>query len=462
MLKFQLKVLVVLLAAFSVLSCSKDVMYDDETVNQPGTSVGPSSGNGVAKLVVRTRTSTEETSDSKVSYPVNIYVFDANERCVAMNVISAGETSLTMELLEGDYTVCAVAGANGDTYSLPSQTEAALTSVVSLADGKQHSDIMTAKNSISLVDGGTHTLTLALQRKVFELQNVKITKVPTNIKTVSVSIAPLYKNVCIDGDYADGAGSYTLELTKGEERTYASSKTVYLMASAGPVTITVNLTNSAGTKSYSYTSSEKFEPNYKLRITGTYTSKVGVTLNGVLEGTAWAGEKDINFSFDENGSTPGTVDPGDNTGGEDVEGDVPAVGTLYKGCYVLKSVSNADKSVSVTLLSPKNITGIVQKGDAETVVEKAVATALSGIATDGIKGWRLPDTDELLLLFSCYSDYNNVISGSSGYDRFIYANFFFYRNAEGVISSRSGSVQNRDVTVDAKTVLRAVTTLTFR
>ena len=462
MLKKTFKTLVFLLATVSILSCSKDVMYDDETTNQPGVTTKPSDGTGIAKLVVRTRTSTTETEDSKVSYPVNIYVFDTNEKCVAMNVISAGEKSLSMELLEGDYTVCAIAGAEDGVYSLPSQTDATLSTVISLIDGNEHSDIMTAKNSISLVDGGTHTLTLALQRKVFELQSIKITKVPTNIKTVSVTIAPLYKNICMSGDYADATGSYTQVLTKGEDRTYTSSSTVYLLASDGPVTITVSLTNSAETKSYSYTSSEKLEPNYKLRITGTYTSKVGVTLNGVVEGTAWAGERNIDFSFDESGSSPGVTEPDDNTGGSGEHGDIPSVGTLYKGCYVLKSSTNTDKSVSVTLLSPRNISGIVQKGDSESTVETAVSNELSNIDCEGITGWRLPDLDELLLIISSYSEYNSAISGKSGYDRIVYSNFFFYRNSQGVIASRSGNIQDKDVSVDAKTVLRALTTVTFR
>lgn len=50
--------------------------------------------------------------------------------------------------------------------------------------------------------------------------------------------------------------------------------------------------------------------NYKINITGTYNEN-GITLNGTITGATWQGVKNINFNFDETGSS---ID--ENTGSE--------------------------------------------------------------------------------------------------------------------------------------------------
>ena len=57
--------------------------------------------------------------------------------------------------------------------------EDVMSSAIALREGKSHGDLMTAKATATLVDGGTNTVTLGMERKTMLIQSVEIKKVPT-------------------------------------------------------------------------------------------------------------------------------------------------------------------------------------------------------------------------------------------------------------------------------------------
>lgn len=372
--------------ALVLTGCGKDVVED---------SVSQTS----SVLQIRTRSGGE----AAVSYPVNVYVFQ-NDECKAEQVIGDADQSLKLTLPEGDYSVFAIGGADAETYTLPAKEDATKTTPLTLNEGKSLTDLMAASSTVTLIDGGSNTLTLGLERKVMLVQSITISKVPAAATAVSLSMAPLYQALTVGTSYAAETGTATIALTKQEDgRTWKSTAEQFLLPpSSQPATIAVNITTSDGTKSYSYSSNEELEAGYKINIEGTYTEAVGVELTGTITGATWKGERTITFNFDESGATGSTTEEptpsepssGDNT----VTGDIPAVNTLYQGCFVLSVTNDGDNSAEVVLVSPNE----VEVGKSRTEIdngnidlEEYVNSKIIEASVDGIDDWRLPTLEEL-------------------------------------------------------------------
>ena len=340
------KLMLLVIAAMVLFSCEKYTEVTDITNKEANST-----------LIIRTRAlSTSETDDSKISYPINIYIFNENT-CVETTTIESEETPISLKLPEGNYDVYAIAGADAETYDLPTKENATKESIINLKTDKTYTDLMTAKNSVTLAYGEENTLTLSLERKVMLLENVTIKNIPSNVIAVSVTISPLYENVLLNGEYSGTNGSQIIELTKGSDgTTWENNYNAYLLEACGQATIKVSLKTDSKTKSYSYTSTDELKANYKININGNYNEN-GITLNGTITGATWNGTKDINFNFDESGSTTDeTTNPGTDEGnneedtGETTTGNAPEVGTLYNECYVLKSEQTGN-GTKVTLMS---------------------------------------------------------------------------------------------------------------
>lgn len=362
-------------------------------------------------LQVRTRAA-GAGDESVVSYPVHVYVFKGS-KCVALQTIEDENQTLSIPLVEGAYSVYAFGGATSESYLLPTMQEAAADMEISLRSGQSHGDLMAAKSNVTLVDGGTNTLTLAMERKVMLLQSVVLNKIPASATAVSITLSPLWQR--LEGtDLAGETGAATIDLTEQEDgKTWKLASAQYLLPpSESSTTITVNIVKSGGTSSYTYNTGEQLGEGYKLNIEGTYTEAVGVTLAGTITGSVWKDEKTIAFEFDESGSSASEgEDEGGDEGNNDngvVTGTIPAVGDTYEGCYVV-SVSESNGVADVLLLSPTQKT-VLAGGETQDEAKTKVETAMSDCAVDGINGWRLMTLEEATTI--CNSSAPNLKHGS--------------------------------------------------
>lgn len=391
-------IILLLLMAVSVFSSCEKFNEDEVVENKEANST----------LIVRTRAAandgTESGTESIISYPINIYVFDESNECVAVSTLSSADDELSLKLPEGMYEVCAVAGASADSYELPTQETATKETVLTLKDGQKHGDLMTANNTVTLEYGGTNTLTLALERKVMLIESVTINNVPASVSNVSVSIHPLKANLLLDGSYSGENGASEIELTEDVDgSTWKNTDGVYLLEAVGRPTVEVTFTINGETVSYSYTCDRELKANHKVFITGTFTGD-GIEMTGSISGVEWAEDEEIEFDFGGKESG-GTDDNGD------VEtSDVPTVGTLYKGCYVLKSETNGGMT-TLTLMYPENYSQVwgFDKDDQESI-EAELTTVLAGLSVEGISTeWRLPTLEEIEILGKNYNEINEKI-----------------------------------------------------
>ena len=369
------------ITATMLAGCSKDTFEESMVSGEPN-----------AMLQVRTRAGGDEAI---ISYPVQVYVFQGEE-CKAVQTIGDEGQTLNIALVEGTYSVYAVGGASSTDYTLPTKDEAMTTTVIALKDGKALTDLMAAKANVTLVDGGTNTVTLGLERKVMLIQDITINKVPTAATAVTVTISPLWQNLTVGGTYAGTSGNNNITLTKqADGRTWKTSANAYLLPpSDSPASISVNITIGGTTKSYTYSTTDELEAGYKINIEGTYTEAVGVNLTGTITGATWLGERTITFNFDEGGSSS-SVDP---EVPEDPEvpttpGNtswLPAVGSTYSGCTVLAATATGDDTADLLLLAP------TETAFGSTPTDALADIVLGNVATTtGISGWRVPTVADM-------------------------------------------------------------------
>lgn len=339
---------------------------------------------------------------------------------------------------------------------------------ITLKEGKSHGDLMMAKSNVTLVDGGTNTLTLGLERKIMELKSVVLNNIPSAATAVSVTISPLWQQ--LEGiTYTEQEGEATIALTKQENtRTWTLASTQYLLPPSGnTLTIAVNIVKPTGTTTYTYNSSEVLEAAGKVNIEGTYTEAVGVTLTGTITGATWKSEKTISFEFNESGTQ--TADSGNGngneTGGGDnnnndnnndddvITGNVPTVGSTYQTCYVL-AVTEKDNGISeVLLLSPtQRILDFTSSGVTASEALTMAEAAIPECSVDNIDGWRLMTKVEAEVIRKD----NNVPNKSN--------NKYLYINADGKL--RIGELGTTQVsegwTFKNNAVLRPVTIIKIK
>ena len=371
------------LAVLGLTACEKGLDAEGEFTSSTASQVT----NSVLQVTTR---GGGGSNDATIAYPVQVYVFQGDD-CKAVQTIGDEGQTLNIPLVEGTYSVYAA------------------TTALTLKEGRTLTDLMAAQATATLVDGGTNTVTLGLQRKTMLIQDVIIKKIPTAATAVSVTIAPLWQSLTVSGAFATANASTTIALTKqADNRTWTNDATAFVMPpSSQPASVSVNITIGGTTKTYTYSTTDQLEAAYKINIDGTYAEAVGVSLTGTITGATWLGERTISFEFDENGSN--VSGNNDNNGGGNNNNDnpnnqdnFPAAGDTYQGCYVLAvSVIDAN-SAELTLLSPNE----------STVTSASNANAaLATLGVDGISDWSIPNQAQMDLFYAAKGDITPAPAG---------------------------------------------------
>ena len=423
---------------------------------------GAAEGNSVLNVVTRSG-----ESDAKVSYPITVYVMNTDGQCVRKLQLLTANDQLSMKLQPLTYNIYAIAGAADGDYSLPGQDDATATSEITLNEDATHGDLMSAKNTVTMSEEESSTLTLSLSRKVMHLESLVINNVPKSVDAVTVTLAPIYDNLLLNGEYSSTTGTQTVALTEQSDgTTWQNDDELFLLPSAGNATITVKFSRGGTVTSYAYSSPLALEANKHIRITGTFTGTDELALSGVITGATWNGTTTIEFNFDEEGSTTtgGGTTTDDNSGNQDdngseddvMEGTAPAVGSIYKECYVISSTDDADYTF-VTVIHKTEV-AIDGSSLSEDELDNAIDIALPNFDINGITGWRLP-TEAEIDSWSFVAIKNGIASipGSKAMS----TKYYYYQAVNGVkaFSSAANFVIDRDYTYGE--CLRPVTTLKF-
>lgn len=362
--------------------CSEQVMNEDMRVEIP---------QGQSLLRVQTRSATPPQEGQ-------VYVFNSLGDCVRLLSTDESGQLASTNLVAGDYTVCAIGGEDLSAYTLPDQDVASVSSVITLAEGEEMTDLFMTSSDVTLTEGNASNLELELERQVIMIKEVSIKQVPTDVTKVEVSISPLHEGIQLDGTFTEAHTSLTLDLTKSSDnKTWTNGENQpYGFPSDGNPTITISFTLSNGVKTYSYQASEPFAANHQVVLEGTYSEAQDAILSGTLIAKAWEADKSESFEFNE-----------DNLVVPEAPA-VPEAGGTYLGYYVV-SVNSSDRTA--VLLRKTQEDGI---GSAEEMAERAAA--INKPEGDGITcgEWRLPTVEECRIFLED-DNVNHKIYGASYY-----------------------------------------------
>lgn len=439
------------LSLMSLTACEKEIISEESTNSQ---STPPNSS-----LAIMTRSG---GTDGVVSYPITVYVMNNLGTCVDQKVLSSADDDLVFQLEAQKYDVYAIGGATTEAYNLPSQSDAAKDSEISLKEGATHGDLMSAKNSVELEQGEEGSIVLSMSRKVMKVNSVEIKDIPAEVTNVSITIGPLQEALLLDGTYIDGSDIQGINLTRQSDgTTWKNAEAVNLLPANGDATVTVKLTTEEGTKSISYICPTMLEANHEINITGTYVpaASLFVTLNGTITGASWEAPIDINFTFNEEGSQ--TTGNGGNSGGNEdgVEpGTAPAIKTWYKDCYAIMSADDETGNYTiVTFMHRNEVSGLYTSGMTEAELEAAINESLSSSAfeVNDVTGWRLPTLAEANAFQ--WGAFNTAATDHGGVT--IDPNNYHFYKEDNHLYCFTSNVKDRAYTYGR--ALRPVTTLKF-
>lgn len=378
-----MKHLTILAALCVLLSCEKSLDESDPEA----TGQWPQAS---ARLHIITRAGDEEPTYNPIKQG-RIYIFDSNEKCFDLLTTDESNNSATIDLPAGTYTLYAVGGEDLSRFTLPTVSEASPTSVISCASGKIMDDLLLKSATVELGDNESLNQTISLEHKVFSLTAVEVANVPSNVTAVTLSIAPLYQSIKLDGTYVSSpTGSYQVALTKAATgNTWQATPNQMLFPSKGTPTIKVSFTTSEGTQSYSYTASEELPPNHHFTIKGTYVAAKGIALTGILTASAWGEDRTVTFNFDET--------------------SIPVAGSRYDGYYVI-SVDETARTALLRATSnvPFTAPGSTAADAPESQWITAMNTALAAYPkpTGAVGDWRIPTYEEAKIFLSDASLYS--------------------------------------------------------
>lgn len=347
-----------------------------DTEGEPGSGTLPA----LNDLNINTRTQDIGTTPT---LPIHIYAFDSKGTCAAQQTLTTADADIVLQLPAGSYTIYALAGATDLRYQLPDASAATAEHIIMLQDGHTtHGELEAGAATITLEDERTTDLTITLTRIVAQV-TAAFSQLPTDVTAVSIALEPLAQQLKLNGTYGTLVGPTTFALTQDSDGQWITAEPVYLLPSQENITVSITLTKAGGdTHTYAYNSNIRLTANYKHSLQATYTESHGPDINGSLQSTDWAGEQEINFDFG-----PGGTSGNDNT--EPVT-NLPAVGTLYQGCYVLAVTDATATSANLLLVAPKEWTDLT-KDDAESTI--------STYTTGTLDEWALPTRSQAEMIY---------------------------------------------------------------
>lgn len=397
---------VALAVVCSLVACEK-ADFADWDEEEDGNSVETSS------LTVLTRSG----EDEKVSYPVNVYVMDDAGKCVDLKQLDSASDELKFSLSAGTYDVYAIAGADEESYELPTKDNAQKSSEVKLREDMEHGDLMVSSDNVVVTKDEKNTLTLTMSRKVSEVEAVKIEGVPSDATAVEITLSPLVKNIRLDGTNSDETTSKTFPLIKSSTNgTWVTTSTGYILESTSNLTIKVGMTIDGSKSSYTCNYKGKVEANHKLTINGTYNNNT-VALQGVLTGAKWGDPVTIDFEVggENNNDNSSSEEDNKNTGDDTQKEGSTSVGSIYDNCLVIKSATNGN-TMTLTLmageedekLSYTKYDNCDDNAEFQQGLLKSVNTALTSLYSDS--ELRLPTEEEVKYLADNVEEINDNIN----------------------------------------------------
>lgn len=335
-----------------------------------------------SKLKVITRTEGTETAPNEGL----IYLFNNNGECTNKIDMKDLANNAAISTKPGKYKITAIGGDNLSNYTLPDKENATDSSEITLNEGKRLSDLLLITDSITLDEGITNQINLTLNREVLCIKEIKIEKVPTDVKSAEITIAPVYKAIKLNGKYTNKTD--TLKFTLKKDATTGNwinkEDSVFSLPSSGNPTIKLTTASDSVKKEYTFETTKPLRKNYFVKLNITYNEGLKTYMCSSLTAPEWDGTDESSYTIDEgNVTATDSIKTGDDKTGEQ-KNEKPAAGNSYNGYFVVSAAEG--KAVLLSKVQYTNVT----KEETMNKRSKEIKRPEGAI----IDHWRLPTHDE--------------------------------------------------------------------
>ena len=321
-----------------------------------------------------------------MEYPVRVFCTDAAGKNIIDKTFRQGD-EMKLSLAEGEYGISAFVGMDEGCYMLKNGI-----------DGKQ----MVTMKSNSMSDKplrAAHT-TLQIDKQtdvnmvpayVVASAEVELTNIPSGVKSVSVSVSPVYSGYNISGGYSDETQSGMIQCYEKDGK-WISDQKFFFPVEKRKTTVSVSIDRGDKVDNYSYTMINGLQPGQPYKFTGGYEgdggdSGNGLNMDGEFQISGWNMEEEIVLDLED--ETP--VEGGEDGGDGDVDipdyeietflvDAIPSADVIWGPFYVWKVEEQSTDEALITIISPKQWFQTFAEGEAlEMLIEHDV---------DGMTVWR--------------------------------------------------------------------------
>ena len=354
-----------------------------------------------------------------MEYPVRVFCTDAaGKNVVDKTFIQRDEMKLS--LAEGEYGINAFVGMDEGCYMLKNGI-----------DGKQ----MVTMKSNSMSDKplrAAHT-TLQIDKQtdvnmvpayVVASAEVEFTNIPSGVKSVSVSVSPVYSGYNISGGYADEIQSGMIQCYEKDGK-WISDQKFFFPVEKRKTTVSVSIDRGDKVDNYSYTMINGLRPGQPYKFTGGYEgdggdSGNGLNMDGEFQISGWNMEEEIVFDLEDETPVEGGEDGGD--GDVDIPDyeietflveSIPSADVIWGPFYVWKAEEQSADEAIVTIISKEQYYQTFEEGEALMI--------LNDYEIDEITGWRTftkVEAEEFYKEFSSELDDLNAYLEKNGHSTF--------------------------------------------
>ena len=386
------------------------------------------------EVIVTTR------GDTDTPLQTRLYIFNDADHCIQLLAPDEHEQFVTTSLTTGTYDLYGIASDDLSNFSLPTLDDAMPTTEITVAPGKQRSDLLIGHEQITLEDGDHENIDIQLTRKVTHVTSMIIHEVPSDVEQVSVAIHPMYQNLLLDGTLDDPTGTYTVHLTNLGAGDWQATPDEMILPCMKKPTITITFTKGETAKSYTYAAAQAINANTNVTLEGTFVGQKGIVLTATMTPQTWeTTPQDITFDFDEN----------------------PIAGQTYQGYFV---VANDPTSRTATLLAQARVNFTAPEGNAQADWLPVLNAAMSSYEKPSFAvtadHWRLPTTAECAI-FSKNTDYVTNFNKNTGYSPFFFCLDDTTLKWGMSAKTESGIVFYAESSLNQNVVLRPVIDITY-
>lgn len=444
-LNMKASYLIYILLMLLLSSCSKYTIEDG-------------SGSGMDVIIKFQKNAAGEAFD--MEYPVRVFCTDAAGKNIIDKTFRQGD-EMKLSLAEGEYGISAFVGMDEGCYMLKNDIDGKL--MVTMKGNSMSDKPLRAAHTTLQIDKQTDVNIVPAY--VVASAEVEFTNIPSGVKSVSVSVSPVYSGYNISGGYADETQSGMIQCYEKDGK-WISDQKYFFPVEKRKTTVSVSIDRGDKVDNYSYTMINGLQPGQPYKFTGGYEgdggdSGNGLNMDGEFQISGWNMEEEIVFDLEDETPVEGGEDGGDvDIPDYEIETflveSIPSADVIWGPFYVWKAKEQSENEAIVTIISPDQWFKTFEEGEAFDI--------LNAYGIDDMTGWRTftkTEAEEFHKDFSTDLNGLNSYLEENGHNIFYTENRYLCENGEYAFNI-FGSTNIRPAGTTVKYYLRPIKTIRLK